>query len=63
MDWNNATTAADLIDILKAVSHNTKTPLDELVVTIEDSGFAYFIEGYDNIETEKGWTCILQPAK
>ena len=63
MEWDNATTAANLIDILKAVSHNTKTPLDELVVTIEDSGFACYIGGYDSIETEKGWTCILQPAK
>lgn len=63
MEWDNAATAANLIDILKAVSHNTKTPLDELVVTIEDSGFVYFIGGYDSIETEKGWTCTLQSAK
>lgn len=63
MNYENAVSAADLIDILKACAHNTGTPLNELKVSVANpDGYAYWLNGYETLDVEEGWIVILNGA-
>lgn len=64
MNFDNAMTAADLIDILECCAANTHTSLDEMrIVSTDGSGFAHWIDGYETIEVKEGWITIINVAK
>lgn len=64
MNYEDAMSAANLIEILKACAHNTRTPLDELKVSIADpNGYAYWLNNYETLEVEEGQIVILSNTK